>query len=192
VYLTHFFATLVVAAALWLWAHERFARYASMVCLLAAMGFSTYVLFPAVPPWMASGHAYLHHTARIVGIVWSQIPIAHFSTLFEKGERYANDVAAMPSLHAGYALLIPLYLWRSLRWWARVPLALYPLAMTFALVYSAEHYVVDCLFGWLYALVAFAAVHVVADRWPHRAAAPAAARVAAPHAVEDTARSGAA
>ena len=32
-------------------------------------------------------------------------------------------------------------------------LALYPLAMAFALVYSGEHYVVDCIAGWVYAVV---------------------------------------
>jgi hypothetical protein len=34
VYLTHFFATLFVAGALWLWWHDRFARFATMVCAL--------------------------------------------------------------------------------------------------------------------------------------------------------------
>ena len=41
IYLSHFFATLVVAASLWLWAHDKFARYAQMVCALALMGFAT-------------------------------------------------------------------------------------------------------------------------------------------------------
>jgi len=91
------------------------------------------------------------------------VPLAHFGSLFEKGQHYANNVAAMPSLHAGYALLIALYLWRVVPRWARVPLALYPPAMAFALVYSGEHYVVDCIAGWLYAIVVFAAVNAVFD-----------------------------
>ena len=37
-------------------------------------------------------------------------------------------------------------------------LAAYPWAMAFALVYTAEHYFVDILLGWIYALVAFWAV----------------------------------
>ena len=56
IYLTHFFATLVVAAILWRWAHERFVRFATMVCVLSLAGFATYVLFPAVPPWLAARH----------------------------------------------------------------------------------------------------------------------------------------
>ncbi|HWB22277.1 MAG TPA: phosphatase PAP2 family protein [Gaiellaceae bacterium] len=164
VYLSHFVATLVVAASLWLWAHDKFARYAQMVCVLALMGFATYVLFPAVPPWMASSESYIDHTQRIIGVVWAQIPIGHFSGMFQKGQRYANNVAAMPSLHAGYSMLITLYLWSLVPRWCRVLLVLYPLAMAFALVYSAEHYVIDCLVGWVYAAIAFAGVQLAAAR----------------------------
>jgi membrane-associated phospholipid phosphatase len=38
-------------------------------------------------------------------------------------------------------------------------LALYPPAMVFALVYTGEHYVVDCLAGWVYAVATFFAVN---------------------------------
>ena len=103
-------------------------------------------------------------TTRTVGVVWRHIPIAHFSSLFENGQHYANNVAAMPSLHAGYALLATLVLWPLVSRPVRVLLALYPLAMTFALVYSGEHYVVDCIAGWAYAFFAYGIVTAVAER----------------------------
>ncbi len=161
IYLTHFFATLVVAAILWRWAHERFVRFATMVCVLSLAGFATYVLFPAVPPWLAARNGSIGSANRTIGIVWHHVPIAHFGSLFEKGQTYANNVAAMPSLHAGYSLLIVLYLWRLVpRWW-RPLLALYPPAMAFSLVYTGEHYVVDCVAGWAYAVATFVAVNLV-------------------------------
>ncbi len=169
IYLTHFFATLVVAAALWTWAHDRFARYATMVCVLALTGFATYVLYPAAPPWLAARHGELGEANRTIAVVWKEVPLAHFGSLFEKGQHYANNVAAMPSLHAGYALLIALYLWRLVPRWARLPLALYPPAMVFALVYSGEHYIVDCLAGWVYAIATFVVVGIVFDRRAARA-----------------------
>jgi hypothetical protein len=49
-----------------------------------------------------------------------------------------------------------------------VPLAVYPLAMSWALVYGAEHYVSDCLLGWVYAVAAYLGVNAVAERWPAR------------------------
>jgi membrane-associated phospholipid phosphatase len=85
-----------------------------------------------------------------------------FEGLFERGSQYANPVAAVPSLHAAYTLLITLFLWRWVRW-ARPLLAAYPVAMAFALVYTAEHYVVDILLGWAYALAAVWVVHRLAD-----------------------------
>jgi membrane-associated phospholipid phosphatase len=164
VYVTHFFGTLFVAGALWLWWHDRFARFATMVCVLALAGFATYVLYPAEPPWMAARHGDIGQANRIIGVVWPRVPLAHYGSLFEKGQSYANNVAAMPSLHAAYALLICLYLWRyvSPRW--RVLLALYPPAMAFALVYTGEHYLIDCLAGWVYATAVYFAVSFVFER----------------------------
>jgi membrane-associated phospholipid phosphatase len=168
VYLTHFFATLVVAAILWTWAHDKFARFATMVCVLALTGFATYALYPAVPPWLAARHGTVGQSNRLIGIVWQHVPIAHYGSLFEKGQSYANNVAAMPSLHAAYALLVTLYLWRLVPRWARPVLAAYPPAMAFALVYSGEHYVVDCLAGWVYATASFVAVNLWFERRSRR------------------------
>jgi membrane-associated phospholipid phosphatase len=141
----------------------------AVVAALAMMGFATYALFPAAPPWMASQSGHLEPTTRTVGYVWSEIPIANFNALFERGSQYANPVAAVPSLHAAYTLLIVLFLWRSVRW-GRGLLALYPVAMAFALVYMAEHYVVDVLLGWVYAVAAFWAVNRLAERIEERRA----------------------
>jgi len=171
VYLTHFFATLVVAAVLWTWAHDKFSRFATMVCVLALTGFATYALYPAVPPWLAAQHGSVGESNRLIGIVWQHVPIAHYGSLFEKGQTYANNVAAMPSLHAAYALLVTLYLWRIVPRWARPLLALYPPAMAFALVYSGEHYLVDCVAGWVYATASFVAVNLWFERRSRRALA---------------------
>jgi hypothetical protein len=162
VYVSYFLGTYLLAAAFWFWAPGRFRQYVATVSLLAAMGFATYALFPAAPPWLASDHGELEPTTRSIGIVWGKIPIAHFDALFERGSQYANEVAAVPSLHAAYTLLITLFLWRSTRW-GRPLLALYPLAMAFALVYTAEHFLVDVLLGWAYAVVAVWAVTRLMD-----------------------------
>jgi hypothetical protein len=163
VYMTYFFATLLVAAILWVFAYHRFRRYVAAVGLLTIAGFVTYVLFPAAPPWYASSDGALAPSERLTSVIWSHT-LPSFSSVVEHGQTLANPVAAMPSLHAGFTLLVVLSLWKSLRWWARLPLAAYPLLMGFALVYSAEHYVVDILAGWLYAVVAYLAVEWVATR----------------------------
>lgn len=159
VYVTHFIATTCVAAALWTWRHDRFARFAAMVCGLAAAGYATYVLYPAAPPWMAAQQGNVGVANRIAPVVWAHVPVPEFDVVFRHGLHFANNVAAMPSLHEGYAVLLTLYLWRSTPRLARPVLALYPLAMAFALVYGAEHYVVDIVAGVVYATAVFCAVN---------------------------------
>ena len=44
----------------------------------------------------------------------------------------------------------------------RIALLLYPVAMGFALVYTGEHYTVDVVLGWLYAVSVFRLVPRVA------------------------------
>ena len=71
--------------------------------------------------------------------------------------RMGNQVAAMPSLHAGTAALIAFYGIARLRSRWRGLLMLYPIAMSFMLVYYGEHYVVDIIAGWALALVVLVA-----------------------------------
>jgi hypothetical protein len=166
VYVSYFVATYFLAGLLWFFARARFRRYVACVALLAGVAFVTFALFPAAPPWLASRTGELEYTTRLIGPVSGHIPFLSFSFegLFERGSEYANPVAAVPSLHAAYTLLFTLFLWRPAPRWARPLLAAYPLAMAFALVYTAEHYLVDILLGWAYTLVAVWVVSRVADR----------------------------
>src|SRR4029450_7205710 len=115
--------------------------------------------FPAVRPWMASDEGHLGQVARVVRFVSVNAPVDFFGSIWESGSRYANDVAAMPSLHAAYALLIALFFWPLVRkpWW-RAALLAYPVAMGFALVYTGERSLSAALAGWLSAAIPFAAV----------------------------------
>jgi membrane-associated phospholipid phosphatase len=127
---------------------------------------------------MASELGYLAPTTRSIGVIWGHIPIANFNTLFARGSEYSNQVAAVPSLHAAYTLLIALTLWPFAPRWGRVLLALYPWAMAFALVYTAEHYFSDILLGWIYCVIGYLVVNKVADRIEARRSARAEPAVA--------------
>jgi hypothetical protein len=173
VYVSYFLATYLVAAILWFGARGLFRRFVAMVSLLALMGFATYALFPAAPPWLASEYGQLEPTTRSIEFIWSDIPITHFNALFEKGSQYSNPVAAVPSLHGAYTLLVALILWGLAPRWGRVLLVAYVWAMAFALVYTAEHYFVDVLLGWVYALIAFWTVNRLSEQLVARRQSPA-------------------
>jgi hypothetical protein len=182
VYLTHFFATPVLAAVLWKLDRRRFRRFIAIVATLSAAGLATYALYPAAPPWMAARDGLLPHLNRIVPSVWRSLDLHFAGSVVEGGYRYANDVAAVPSLHAAFSLLVAIFLWPRRRTWMRPFVAAYPLAMAFALVYSGEHYFSDILLGWTYAAVATVAVRAIARRREARATAPVLAGVAGLHA----------
>ena len=78
----------------------------------------------------------------------------------------------MPSLHTAYALMAVVFFLPVVRrrWWP--VLLAYPLAMTFTLVYSGEHYVVDVLVGWAYVGVTFLVVGMAERWWLSRSARP--------------------
>lgn len=165
VYLSHFFVPLVVAGLLWKFAHPRFLRFAFLFVALTFAAFVTYAVYPAAPPWLASRtpHA-LGPTWKVIDQMWVTIGLRSTATVLSSNSHLANPVAAIPSLHSAYPFLLLLFFWRSagrFRWL----LPLYPLAMGFALVYGAEHYVIDVLLGWFYAAAIFVLGNLVADRW---------------------------
>ncbi len=163
VYLSHFVVPIGVAAVLWKFAYPRFHRYAVLFVTLTFAGFATYALYPAVPPWMASLRGSIGPTTKVIDDVWIHLGLRSAASVLSSNSHLANPVAAMPSLHAAYPFLLMLFFWRSAgryRWL----LPLYPLAMSFTLVYSAEHFVIDILAGWLYAVVVFIVGNWAFDR----------------------------
>jgi len=154
-YASYFFVPTLVLAVLWWRSRAEFRRLAWMVVALAFAGCATYVLFPAVPPWLAGQEGLLPPVHHVMAVVSARTPVISFEPLWKRGALYANDVAAIPSLHAAYTMLITLFLVDRARSRRRHFLWLYPVAMAFALVYSGEHYLVDVLLGWAYALAVF-------------------------------------
>ena len=170
VYMSHFVVPTAVAAGLWATSYERFRRYAWSLVVLTAATLLTYALFPAVPPWLASQTTtgLLPQVVRVTShtLEVSGIPTIHNAV--QRGEAYANPVAAIPSLHSAVPMLIALLSWPFCRLRGRLLLIAYVTAMTFALVYGGEHYVVDVLLGWLYAVAAVAAVGWLLPRLDRR------------------------
>jgi membrane-associated phospholipid phosphatase len=165
VYVTHFFLPLLIPALLWLRDRDAWAGWVRRFLLLSAMGLATYVLVPAAPPWKAAKLGVIGHVARTTSRGWSVLHLQVAADALVQGQAEVNRVAAIPSLHAGFAVLAAVLLWRrTRRRWLRAVLVAYPLAMGFTLVLCGEHYVVDVLLGGLYAAVAIIAV----DRWDRR------------------------
>jgi len=167
VYFSHFVTALIVAVVLWMRNRARWASFIRRFITLNVLGLATYFLYPAAPPWMAAQDFYIqsiHDGLATRG--WSAIGLHGAGNLLNAAKiDAANPVAAMPSLHSAYALIVVAFFLPTVRkrWW---PLLLaYPLAMTFTLVYAGEHYMTDVLVGWFYVLVTMVGVSAAERAW---------------------------
>jgi membrane-associated phospholipid phosphatase len=164
IYTSHFLATPIVAAVLWLRDRARWLAFITRVIALSLAGLITYVLFPAAPPWYAARDGVIGPAIRASARGWIWLHLNHAGNLLSEGQEAANPVAAIPSLHTAFATIIALFVAQRLhsRW--RWLVALYPIAMGCALVYLGEHYVVDVVSGVIYAL----GVHFLVNLWERR------------------------
>jgi membrane-associated phospholipid phosphatase len=105
----------------------------------------------------------LPYVQRISGRGFGYLHLSRAAALINTGQQTSDLVAAVPSLHSAGVLLFAIFMWKRVRRRYRPLLALYPLAMTFTLVYSGEHYVTDVLLGWV-AAVFVAVVAALAER----------------------------
>ncbi len=178
VYSSHFFVPTAGAVLLRFRGRERFRPYIARFATLTTLGFLTYIAYPAIPPWLASLRGFAPPLHRIVRELWTAIGRPDVAVLFAGSNVYANDVAALPSLHAAYPLLLAIFFWRAANRVQRVLLAAYVPAMAIVLAYFGEHYAFDVMLGWVYvgvtlALVAF--VKRLSARASRRAPRPRAA-----------------
>ena len=93
------------------------------------------------------------------------LKIHNASQLFTMAQGKSNLVAAIPSLHAGLTMLLALFMWPRVKALGKTLFMAYPFAMAFALVFTAEHYVIDILLGWALAASVIAVCRWVDRRW---------------------------
>jgi membrane-associated phospholipid phosphatase len=167
----HFIVPPTLAFALWLRRRALFYRFAASLLVLSYAGALTFYLFPAAPPWAAALHGLIPPLSSPAGVQAAASPLPT-----DSGPIYHlvddNPYAAIPSLHAGYSVLIFLFvvtLARGTRFqrWAWLAI-LYPAVQWFAVVYTGGHYVVDLIIGAAYAAAAAFGVHLLWRRlgWP--------------------------
>ena len=162
-YFLHFPLPLAVAFFLWLRRRRTFYDFVAAMIVLSMAGFVTYLVLPVAPPWYAAeqgllpGVEYLKKDgfAGLAALAGFRESDYLFSYTFYSIN--PNEVAAFPSLHAGYPFLAFLFARRS---FGRIGwlMLLYSAAVWFSITYLADHYVVDILGGVAYAAVAYWAV----------------------------------
>jgi PAP2 superfamily len=127
------------AFLIWVYRNRRqsFARVRTTIVAATGLALVGYVLYPAAPPRLAdlgfadavSSHTKLNLSSDLLGALY-------------------NPIAAVPSLHFGYALVVGVGLAvLAQRRWVRIIGALYPPAMLYIIVATGNHFWLDAALG---------------------------------------------
>jgi hypothetical protein len=135
--------TVLGLAMLWVYLrrHDAFAKFRNAVLLANVLGLVGYFVMPTAPP-------------RLLGVGFVD---QHRDGLVQL---FANPYAAMPSLHAGDALIVGLVLsslCRRLVW--RVVWLAWPAWVWFCVMATGNHFWLDCAAGTLVAIVSMTIVY---------------------------------
>jgi membrane-associated phospholipid phosphatase len=171
-YMTHFVVPIIAIAILWATTRRQWVRFIKRFATLIAVACLGFVLLPTAPPWMVASerHPYrlippLHRGA---GRGFYDLGFKGFVRSWQSALDWGNAVAAMPSLHASFALFVPAFF---LPWikpiWLKVILLCFPALMLASLVYLGEHWVVDGLIGWMIVGATFLFWNRI-ERWSRR------------------------
>jgi PAP2 superfamily len=135
--------TVVGLAVLWVYMrrHDAFVGFRNSILLANVIGLVGYVLVPTAPPRLLGVGFVNDHRDGLVSLA-------------------ANPYAAMPSLHCADALIVGIVLFGVCRnRWAKAFWAVWPAWVVFCVMATGNHFWLDCMAGFLVALLAMAAVH---------------------------------
>lgn len=160
VFSSYWYATThyAVTAFILIWIYRRSAsEYVTArraLVLATIIGLAFYLLMPTAPPRLVGG-GYHDILSMHSDIGWWS---AGGSTPKGLGD-ITNDLAAFPSMHAGWALWVAIVLIRAgvPRIVQAIGLA-YAAMMTVVIIGTGNHWIVDAVVGWIVVLIAFGAV----------------------------------
>jgi hypothetical protein len=165
--------TLAALAFLYLFHNQRFYFVRNMFVVAMVVALLGYVLYPTAPPRMLPEWGFFDSVSDLTGVHPDNASVNSFF----------NQYAAVPSMHVGFAVMIGVTMARVIgSWLARACWLIYPLVITFVTVVTANHYLIDAVFGAITAgLAALAATwlaHTRPEVWRFSPAAGAEASAA--------------
>jgi hypothetical protein len=134
--------SVTIAALLYLYLYRNSSFYfvRNMFMIAMAIALVGYTVFPTAPPRFMPEWGFIDSVSDLTGV--------HVSHSSASMTALLNPYAAVPSMHVAFALMIGGTLARlSRRRVVRVLWLLYPLLMTFVIVVTANHFIVDALLG---------------------------------------------
>jgi hypothetical protein len=173
---THYVVTVVVLVWLYLRRPTEYLVARRAIVAASLGGLVCYLTMPTAPP-------------RLVGAPYVDVLAAHSDVGWWGADASAprglghltNELAAFPSLHAGWALWVAIALWRAgVPALVRHAAAVYAVLMTVNIIGTGNHWVLDAVVGCALVAVTYWAVVRVSTRHQLRVASRAAVPGAVP------------
>ncbi len=157
---THYLVTLGVLIWLYRRSAAQYVTARRALVLASLAGLTFYLLMPTAPPRLIQDgfHDILSLHSHIGW--WSENGSA------PKGlGNVTNELAAFPSLHAGWSLWVAIVLVRAgVPKFVQMLGFVYAATMATVIIGTANHWVLDALIGWIVVLIAFG----VSTAWEHK------------------------
>ena len=154
---SHFVVTVGTLAFLYLCRNRAYYFVRNMFVVAMGIALVGYVAFPTAPPRLMPEWGFTDSVAEFTGVD----PDGAASVLF-------NPFAAVPSMHVAFALMLAVPMAQMARRPAvRAAWAVYPALVTFAVVATGNHWVLDAVLGALTAAAAAWAARTMAHARPH-------------------------
>ena len=135
--------------ALFVRAPHDYARLRNALLAAGIVGLPVYVLYPLAPP-------------RLTDLGYSDTVAASMVEGAARPVGIANEIAAMPSFHVGYLVIVSTVVWRLSRSrWVRGWCLLHPLAMSWVVISTGNHWVLDVPAGILLGMIGLTAASTV-------------------------------
>jgi len=154
VHASFFVMPFVVAGVLWVRYRMVFGRYCWATAVAFGLGVIGFLLLPTAPPWMSDADTVTRVTIQALALDdGGSAPVVGGWRIEDSRLGFEpNHMAAMPSVHVAAAVLVGLAI-RTVAPRLSVVGNGYALAMSLAVVYLGEHFVVDAVAGWVIALL---------------------------------------
>lgn len=135
---------------LYLFRNESYYFVRNMFMIAMGVALVGYVVYPTAPPRLMSQWGFSDSVSNYTGVSESQGVVSALTNLY----------AAVPSMHVAFALMIGWPLARLVRSRAlRAFWAVYPLLITFVVVSTGNHFILDAVLGALTAAISASFAH---------------------------------
>ena len=145
--MAHFPITCILLVWVFVRMHHSYRWVRAWYLIVTACGLLIHLLFPLAPPRLLDGYGFVDTLDKFGPDIYTS----------DVKTSTANQLAAMPSLHFAWALLVAIIvvrLWRSR--WALLAF-LHPFMTLFAIVATGNHYLLDAVVGATLVAIAFVA-----------------------------------